>query len=73
MNFQLSPGDLPPITCYDAADNTEKAHAGVFWYQVGKNMTLEVDCQPRFWLLLETMSGMLLIFCSSCDYEDFQG
>ena len=67
LDFQLSPGDLPSVQCYKAADGTEKPRVGLFWSQVGTLTTL--DGQARFAILFKLMSGLLSIPCSNADSE----
>ena len=59
LDFKLSPGDLPSVVKYKAADGTMRAKAGLFWSEIGKMATL--DGQPRFSLLHQLMAGFLSI------------
>ena len=67
QDFKLSPGDLPSIVKYKAADGVLRAKAGLFWSEVNKMTTL--DGQPRFNLLHQLMAGLLSIPVSNADSE----
>ena len=66
-DFCISPGDLPCIDTYRAADCTAKPCAGLFWKGVNHLRTL--DGQPRFGKLDQLMAGLLSIPCSNADAE----
>ena len=65
QDFKLSPGDLPSIVKYMAADGVMRSQAGPFWSKI-KMTTL--DGQPRFNLLHQLMAG-LSIPVSNADSE----
>ena len=66
-DFKLSPGDLPSIVKYKAADGVMRFKAGLFWSEVKKITTF--DGQPRFHLLHQLMAGLLSIPVSNADSE----
>lgn len=66
-DFKLSPGDLPSIVKYKAADGVMRSKAGLFWSEVKKITTF--DEQPRFHLLHQLMAGLLSIPVSNADSE----
>ena len=66
-DFKLSPGDLPSIVKYKAADGVMRSKAGLFWSEVKKITTF--DGQPRFHLLHQLMAGLLSIPVSNADSE----
>jgi hypothetical protein len=41
QDFKLSPGDLPSIVKYKAADGVMRAKAGLFWSEINKMTTLD--------------------------------
>ena len=59
MDFKLSPGELPSVVKYKAADGITRSKASLFWVEVGKMVTL--DGQPIFDLLHQLMAGLLSI------------
>ena len=67
QDFKLSPGDLPSIVKYKAADRAMRSKPGLFWSEV-KNMTT-LDGQPRFNVLSQLMAGLLSIPVSNADSE----
>ena len=67
LDFQLSPGELPTLATYKAADGSDQPCAGKFWHLVSQMKTF--DGQPRFELLFKLMSGLLSIPCSNADSE----
>ena len=67
QDFKLSPGDLPSVVKYKAADGVMRSKAGLFWSEIKKMTTL--DGQPRFTLLHQLMTGLLSIPISNADSE----
>ena len=67
LDFTFSPGDLPTSDTYNTVDNSKKACAGPFWWEIGKMMTL--NGEPRFPKLYRLMAGLLCIPCSNADAE----
>ncbi len=67
LDFQLSPGDLPPPSEYKAADLTLKPRVGAFWSRVSETKTL--DGRDRFSALVKLMYGLMSVPCSNADSE----
>lgn len=66
-DLKLSPGDLPSVSVYKAADLEMRPRVGSFWSAVGNIKTLEGT--DRFILLCKLMFGLLSIPCSNADSE----
>ena len=67
QDFKLSPGDLPSVVKYKAADGVMRSKSGQFWSEIKKITTL--DGQPRFNVLHQLMAGLLSIPVSNADSE----
>ena len=67
QDFKLSPGDLPSVFKYKAADGVMRSKSGQFWSEIKKITTL--DGQARFNALHQLMAGLLSIPVSNADSE----